>query len=83
MKGPLAAPLLLLALGPLGTAHGQQLFKCVSAAGKTSYQEEPCQATPGKDQPVWLAAFLMAFLALIPVLVAVALAWFTASAPPA
>ena len=35
-----------------------------------------------KNRPVWLTAFLMAFLALIPVLVAVALAWFTASASP-
>ena len=35
-----------------------------------------------ENRPVWLAAFLMAFLALIPVLVAVALAWFTASASP-
>ena len=34
----------------------------------------------GKNRPVWLTAFLMAFLALIPALVAVALAWFTASA---
>ena len=37
----------------------------------------------GWHQPVWTTAFLMALLALIPVLVAVALAWFTASAPPA
>lgn len=35
----------------------------------------------GKNRPVWLAAFTMAFLALMPVLIAVALAWFTASAP--
>ena len=35
-----------------------------------------------ENRPVWLAAFPMAFLALIPVLVAVALAWFTASASP-
>ena len=37
----------------------------------------------GKSKPIWLSAFLMAFLALIPVLVAVALAWFTAAASPA
>ncbi len=36
----------------------------------------------GTNRPVWLAAFLMALLALIPMLVAVALAWFTASASP-
>jgi hypothetical protein len=51
VKGLPAASLFVLALAPLGAAHGQQLFKCVSAAGKTSYQEEPCSATPGKDQP--------------------------------
>lgn len=37
----------------------------------------------GKNKPIWLSAFLMAFLALIPVLVAVALARFTATASPA
>ena len=36
----------------------------------------------GPDRPVWLAAFSLAFLALIPMLVAVALAWFAASASP-
>ena len=34
------------------------------------------------NRPVWLTAFLMALLALIPVLVAVAVAWFTANASP-
>ena len=37
----------------------------------------------GWNWPVWITAFLMALLALIPVLVAVAWAWFTASASPA
>ena len=50
MKGLRAASLFILALGPLGAAHGQQLYKCVSAAGKTSYQEDPCP-TPAKEPP--------------------------------
>ena len=51
MKGLFAAFLFVAALGPLGV-HGQQMFKCVSATGKTSFQEEPCQAAPpGKGEP--------------------------------
>ena len=42
MRRVLASSLCVVALGPLGAAHGQQLFKCVGATGKTSYQEEPC-----------------------------------------
>ena len=44
MKGLRAATLCILALGPLGAAHGQALYKCVGANGKTSYQEDPCPA---------------------------------------
>lgn len=42
MRRVLASSLCVVALGPLGAAHGQQLFKCVGATGNTSYQEEPC-----------------------------------------
>jgi Domain of unknown function (DUF4124) len=50
VKGLRAALLCALALGPLGAAHAQQLFKCVSATGKTGYQEDPCP-TPAKEPP--------------------------------
>ena len=50
MKGIRAASLCVLALGSLGAAHGQQLFKCVGATGKTSYQEEPCPVAAKEEQ---------------------------------
>jgi hypothetical protein len=49
VKGIRAALLCLLALGPFASAHGQQLFKCVGANGKTSYQEEACP--PAATEP--------------------------------
>jgi hypothetical protein len=50
VKGLRAASLCVLALGPFGVAHGQQLFKCVGATGKTSYQEEPCPVAASGQQ---------------------------------
>ena len=75
---------------PASTTAGMVCLLSVFTASLPWYCLIPTLAIPwaprlyprGKSLPVWITAFLMASLALIPMLVAVALAWTTASASP-